>query len=125
MPVSVSPTLQIVDRVAARAAAQRPPDADGDVVRDPTSRAVAHDRVDAAGVAAARGHHRRRARRGHEAGRIQRLGRITLPTRVEAIGDWAVRTLVALEYSSASPPTETAEIAGLALDRFGIHQRIA
>src|SRR5262245_48522196 len=98
MPVSVSPTLHIVDRAAARAAAQRPRDADGDVVRDPTSRAGAHHRVDAAGVAAARGHHRRRARRGHEAGRIQRLGWIALAAGVEAIGDWAVRTLVALEY---------------------------
>src|SRR5262245_11496900 len=125
MPSSVRPTLQIVDRVTARTAAHGSPDSNGNIVGDPARRAVARDHIDAAGVAAARGHHGRCARRSHEAGRIQRLGRVALAAGVEAVGDWAVRTLVALKHGPAAPPTETAEIARLALNRLSSHQRIA
>src|SRR5262245_27029804 len=101
---------QIINRIATRAAAQRSPHADGDVVRDEPRRAVSKGDMNATGVAAAGGHHRRRRGSGQQAGRVQRIVGIALSAGIEAIGNGAVGALIALKDRASTPPTETAEI---------------
>src|SRR4029078_3797299 len=94
-------TSKVVDCIAALTAAERPPDTDGDVVGDEARGAVAHDSLDTARMATARGHHRGRTCRSNKARWIQWLGRITLAAGIETIGNRAVGTLVTLKDGSA------------------------
>src|SRR5689334_17758506 len=102
--------LKVFDRVAAGAAAEGAPNADGDVVGNETSRTVAKDGLDAAGVTATGGKHRGRGGGGEQAGRVEGLRGIALATGIERIGNRAIGALVSRKHGSAAPPTKAAEV---------------